>query len=164
MPRSRAALLVGIATLAGAPLAPEASAQMSRLWPDTVPPCDGTLQACIDMASAGDEIRLAADLLIDESISFSKRLTLKAEPGHFPVFGAGHSLHGSTSDGGDQTIRIEGVRLEQGSIGSPRIQGHHVDIGAFETVPEPSATFAEVASSVVLAALARLRGEGRAAA
>ena len=116
MPRSRAALLVGIAALAGAVLAPGANAQTSRLWPDSVPPCDGALQACIDMASPGDVIRLAPNEVIEESIAFSKPLTLRAEAGHFPVFGAGHSIHASTSESGDQTIRIEGVTLEQGGI------------------------------------------------
>jgi len=116
MPRKRAVLLAAIAACAGPMLVPEASAQTSRPWPDSIPPCDGTLQACIDAASPGDEIRLNPSFVIQESIAFSKPLTLRAEPGHFPVFGAGHSIHASTSDSGDQTIRVEGLTLEQGGI------------------------------------------------
>jgi hypothetical protein len=116
MPRKRAALLAAISACAGPVLVPEAGAQTSRPWPDSVPPCNGTLQACIDAASPGDEIRLNPSFVIQEAIAFSKPLTLRAEPGHLPAFGAGYSIHAGTSDSGDQTIRIEGLTLEQGSI------------------------------------------------
>jgi len=116
MPRTRAALLAAIAACAGPGLVPEASAQTSRPWPDSVPPCNGTLQACIDAASPGDEIRLSPSSVIQSSIAFSKPLTLRAEPGHSPVFGVGASIQAGTSDSGDQKIRIEGLTLLRGSI------------------------------------------------
>jgi len=83
-----------------------------------------------------------------------------------PLFAGGSDFHlqpGSPAiDAGDDASVPPDLTTDLDD--SPRVQGHHVDIGAFETVAEPSATFAEVASSAVLAALVRLRGEGRAAA
>src|SRR5262249_24087629 len=41
--------------------------------------------------------------------------------------------------------------------GNPRIQGSHVDIGAYETAPEPAAALGAAASILVLAALSASR-------
>jgi len=41
--------------------------------------------------------------------------------------------------------------------GNPRIQGTHVDIGAYETAPEPTGVLGAAASILVLAGLVRQR-------
>ena len=41
--------------------------------------------------------------------------------------------------------------------GNPRIQGHHVDIGAYETAPEPAEALGAAVGLAALAVLARSR-------
>ena len=51
----------------------------NRNYPDVAPPCNTTLQACIDGASSGDTIRLLTDSHIAEDVLIRK--TLRLEPG-----------------------------------------------------------------------------------
>jgi len=87
-------------------------------WPTDPPPCDAssTLQACIDAAAPGDGVLIETDGPIDESISFSKGLSLGAGSGYHPVFSSSRSILATSSTSGDQTIRIQGLRLQEGSI------------------------------------------------
>jgi hypothetical protein len=111
-----ARLLATIAAVCGA--VPQASADLPviRFWPDVFP-CDGTLQACIDAAGPDDQIRIATDGPILESIAFSKPLSLVAQGGYHPVFSSGGTIDARTSASGDQTIRIEGLGFDQGAVG-----------------------------------------------
>jgi hypothetical protein len=108
---NRRTLLCSFAALLLTVAAPDARAGIPvlRLWPDVQYPCDSTLQACVAGAASGDEIRIASDGPIQESITFSKALTLRAQPGFAPLLGG--DIAASTSGSGDQTIRIQGLTL-----------------------------------------------------
>jgi hypothetical protein len=84
-------------------------------WP-TSPPCNTTLQACIDSAASGDTVEIATNLPIAESISFAKGLTLRAAQGFHPLFSGDQTITASPSASGSQTIRIEGLTLQSGEI------------------------------------------------
>ena len=87
------------------------------VWPDASPPCNGTLQACIDAASPEDGVDIATNGPIDEEISFAKSLDLRAAPGFQPVFAPGRSiLARSALTGADQAIRVQGLTLAGGQI------------------------------------------------
>jgi len=110
-----------------APL-PAAAQPTIRLWPDVSPPCDGTLQACVDGAGPVDQIRIATNDPIAETISFAKPLVLVAQSGFQPVFASG-GITATTSSSGDQTIRVEGLgfdasilSLQQASTGSATLR------------------------------------------
>lgn len=87
-------------------------------WGDGNPPCNTTLQACIDLAAPGDVVVIDTNGPIAESVSFSKALTLEAYTGFAPVFEAGQSVEaGTDTSAADQTIVIQGLTLESGHIG-----------------------------------------------
>ena len=134
-PLTRIAMLLGVCALA-----PAAQAQLPtiHIWPSDVPPCHTTLQACVDGAASGDQIRSATNGPISEEIDFSKSLTLRAQSGFQPVF-SGYGITASTGSSGPQSIRIEGLRfvnsvvfLSQASTGDTtfRIVGNHFENGA----------------------------------
>jgi len=114
----RALCIVRIAPLlvAFAPTVARGLAPQLRVWPATAPPCNGTLQACVDAASPGDTVEIRSDGPIAESIGFAKALTLRAGAGFHPDFAGSASIHASTSASGDQLIRLEGLTLEQGNL------------------------------------------------
>ena len=95
-------------------LATPASAQVVHVWPSS-PPCNGTLQACIDAAGSGDEIRIATNGAIAETVGFSKSLTLRAQTGYQPVFSLG-GITATTGSSGSQRIRVEGLGFEQSVV------------------------------------------------
>jgi hypothetical protein len=117
MTRSRVArLLVAIAIPYG--FAPSATAFPTiRFWPDGDPPCNTTLQSCIDGAGPDDQIRIATDGPILEGISFSKPLSVVAQSGYHPVISSMDGIQAYTSGSGDQTIRIDGLSFDQAGIG-----------------------------------------------
>lgn len=86
-----------------------------RVWPDTTPPCNGTLQACIDGSFADDAIDVATNGPIDETLVLNRSLELAAAPGFRPVFAAGRGIQ-NNPDGGDRFYLIRGFRLLDGSI------------------------------------------------
>lgn len=96
--------------------APAATARPFRIWPTVFPPCNSTLQACIDGAAEGDQVYIDTDGPIDESISFTKGLTLAAASGFHPVFSPSHYIEAMSSLSDDHTIRIEGLTLQEGGI------------------------------------------------
>ena len=113
---NRIALCVVLAALAGPVSMAKADLPILRLWPGGDFPCDTTLQACVSGANPGDGIRIETDGPIDESITFIKSLALTAQAGFHPVFSAGHSISAATGSTGAYSIRIEGLRLAQGTI------------------------------------------------
>ncbi|HUO72295.1 MAG TPA: choice-of-anchor Q domain-containing protein [Solirubrobacteraceae bacterium] len=127
MTRSRFAGLAlrlgAIAVLTGRVTTANADPPMIRLWPGD-PPCETTLQACVDGAGPRDGIRIATNGPIWETITFSKPLALTAQPGFEPIF-LGDGIFASTSDSGDQSIRIQGL-----VIGGGRIQVRQQSSGA----------------------------------
>lgn len=96
----------------------EARAQLPvfRVWPDTTPPCNGTLQACVNAASADDAIDVVTNGPIDESITLSRSIELTASPGFQPVFAAGRNIVASPLNGGSHFFLIQGMTLASGGI------------------------------------------------
>jgi hypothetical protein len=87
------------------------------VWPDASPPCNDTLQACIDAAQAGDVVEIHTNGPILESVTFSEALTLRAGSGFVPVFSGNRTISASTAaSAADQTITIQGLTLESGNI------------------------------------------------
>jgi len=60
------------------------------------PPCDASLQACIDGAAAGDRIEIGTQDAIDEDLSLTKPITLAPVRGYTPVFGNGPTTRALT--------------------------------------------------------------------
>jgi hypothetical protein len=88
-----------------------------RIWPDVSPPCNDTLQACIDAADPGDVVEIHSNGPILESVSFSEPLTLRAGSGFAPTFSGNQTISASTAaSAADQTVRIQGLTLQSGNI------------------------------------------------
>jgi hypothetical protein len=91
-------------------------------------PCDTSVQACIQGADAGDEIELAVNGAIDESLNLTKSITLRAAEGFAPVIDGsamtrvlGLSSLGST--GSNQTVVVEGLVFDNARIDGLLSQG-----------------------------------------
>jgi len=102
----------------------------TRTYPGGAP-CNGTLQACIDAATAGDTIQIATDTPIDESLTIATSLTLMPAPGSSPTIGntGGTARSVYLQDGGASTsISIEGLALSNAamSISLNATSGHNV--------------------------------------
>lgn len=109
-------------------LAAPAEAQVLRIWPDTTPPCNGTLQACINGSSSGDGIEVQTDGPIDESIAIGKSLALEAGFGFEPVIGGGEtqrilSLDALGSAASGESVLIRGLRFVNARIHTMVHQG-----------------------------------------
>lgn len=78
-------------------------------------PCNGTLQACIDGASASDIVELATDDAITEDLEIARSLTLRAAEGFAPIIGDGAEERSvdlcasAGSETGSVVIVIEGL-------------------------------------------------------
>jgi hypothetical protein len=81
-------------------------------------PCDGTLQTCIDGATAGDIVELATNDPITENLEIARSLTLRAAEGFVPIIGGGAEevsvdLCGPDESGtGSVSIVIEGLTFD----------------------------------------------------
>lgn len=74
-------------------------------------PCNTTLQACIDGASAGDTVEVATITPIDEDLTLDKSLTLTAANGFTPLVGGGTTTRAlNLQDGGDSNGNAMAVR------------------------------------------------------
>ncbi len=95
-----------------------AKAQAANLnWPSTA--CASTLQACVDAATAGDEIQIVTQATIAEDISITKSLRLYAR-GTAARFGAGRGISVDALNNSD-AITLENLWLTgqiRGVIGS----------------------------------------------
>jgi hypothetical protein len=110
-----AALMLAIAVV------PAARAQIVT-WPSASPPCNGTLQACLNAQPIGAEIRIDSDLptnLAPTGVTeVVPRLaqSLVAAPGRRPVFPPGFrivvEIESHTTP--DQGTRLEGLTLREG--------------------------------------------------
>jgi hypothetical protein len=88
--------------------------QVLHVWPSALPPCDGTLQACIDAAGPADAIRIASNGPIDEDLVEEGSLSLSAATGFTPVVTGVLTVFADTA--GDHTIRIQGLTFSGGRI------------------------------------------------
>lgn len=89
--RRRSRSIVAVAALSvAAVLVPQGPARAQTFeYPSAVPPCNTTLQDCIDGVGDGDRIRIVTDGPIDENLRIEKSLTLFGDPGVRPVIGGG---------------------------------------------------------------------------
>ena len=80
-------------------------------WPGQAP-CNTTLQACIDAVLAGDEVQIAKNGSVSESISFAKSLALRPASGFAPVLTG--FMQATPMDENDlgYRIRIEGLTFQ----------------------------------------------------
>ena len=83
------------------------------LWPGAAP-CNATLQACINSASAGATVELASNTPIDESPNFAIPLTLRAASGYAPQLLAGRVITVSINSAG--TYAVEGILVQRGFV------------------------------------------------
>lgn len=86
-----------------------------RVWPDTTPPCNGTLQACINAALPEDGIEIVTNGPIDETILLSESIEVQAAPGFRPVFAAGRDILAWPTSGSNLFL-IAGLTLARGRI------------------------------------------------
>ncbi len=117
----RRACLGGLLALAA--LMPTAHAVT---WPNLsgIGPCQGTLQACIDAATAGDTVQIGYDDLllpdsytaIDEDISISKSLTLQAASGIDAVFASGRSITVNSPGSGATSVTLRNLVLRHAHV------------------------------------------------
>src|SRR3569623_2542812 len=115
----RAALLLSAIAIHPAPAA-------TRTWPNLsgAGPCQGTLQNCIDTATAGDSVQIGNDDLllpdgytaIQESISIAKSLDLSAAPGIDAVFSPGHALTLQSIGSDAVNIHVSRLSLRAGHL------------------------------------------------
>jgi hypothetical protein len=101
--------------VASVPAVARAQLPTFRVWPDTSPPCNGTLQECIDASVADDAIEVITNGPIDESILLTKSLELQAAAGFHPTFAAGRSII-AQAPGNDRFFLIKGFTLPLGGI------------------------------------------------
>lgn len=93
-----------------------------RTWPGATP-CAGGLQACIDGASAGDVILLAADVPAGSDVSIEKSLTVRPVPGMAaPLVGADFDV--SNGPGGETVdVRLQQLHFSGASVTVSFLQG-----------------------------------------
>jgi hypothetical protein len=111
------------ATLAAATAFPADAA--TRSWPVLIGPgCNGSLQQCIDTATAGDTVRIIGDDLltpnaytaIDEDIVVNKSLTLEASPGIDAVFAPGRTLFVDSPTTGLVSVTLRRLVVRAGGV------------------------------------------------
>lgn len=73
----------------------------------------GTLQECIDNATAGDKIEIAVDGPILEFIEIRKSLTVRAAGGHHPSIDSGAAIRGTAVSG---TVAVSFVGVSFGDL------------------------------------------------
>lgn len=89
-----------------------------RTWPGAAP-CDSTLNACLNAASADDTVQVQSNGPIDEAVSISKPLTLVAAPGYRPALAAGRGIAAYYGPGAGiaWSMTIDGFTLIEGGVG-----------------------------------------------
>ena len=84
-------------------------------WPGAS--CTSTLQACIDAAIDGDEVRISTSTPIDEDIDLAGRsLTLTTPGSGYAQFAPGRSITALTNGGAGVTLTLSHLHLVDGHI------------------------------------------------
>ena len=115
---SGAALFVLVSTLS----VPARAAILT--WPGPAP-CAGTLQACIDAATAGDNILIATNVAIAENLTLSKSLVLEPSAGFAPRLAPGFGISGASSGGA-----VYGVAVRRLALTDARVDLTHAGSGS----------------------------------
>lgn len=93
----------------------------SVTWPAAAPPCNGTLQACIDAQPAGTEVRIDSDAPTNlapagtASVVVGRAIRLVAAPGRRPVLPAGFGIEiPARVDALERPTVVSGLTLRNG--------------------------------------------------
>ncbi len=115
-PRSKNHLLLAIIAtqIAAGPLQ-----AASFVWPDTVAPCNGTLQACIDAVASPSVVYIAVDNVVNtgpagQDIQLERSVSLVAANGFNPVFPVGIGIASTPTIAVD--VAISGITLRDAEI------------------------------------------------
>lgn len=93
-----------------------ASPADAAVWPDTIAPCNTTLQACINGTASGGAVLVLSSAVIDESLTINKPFALRAGPGHRPVLAADRSIGATIATAGSWSWILEGFELTRGQV------------------------------------------------
>ncbi len=106
------------------------------VWPNGV--CTGTLQACVDAADPGDEVRVNTNTPVAESILIGKSLRVLGGYGYSAAFASGHGVVVNTAASGDIDVRISRFRFTNGFVdvqhGGAGVATIHVQDNRFRSV------------------------------
>ena len=86
----------------------------TRTWPTAGPCAGGTLQDCINGATANDIVEVASDAVIDESPAFGVPLTLRAASGFAPQLALDRVITATAATDGEYAV--EGFTLLRGFV------------------------------------------------
>lgn len=86
-----------------------------RTWPGPAP-CAGTLQECIDAATAGDFILIATNVVIAENLTLSKSLVLQPSDGFAPRLAPGFGISGTSSGGAFYSVVVRRLALTDARV------------------------------------------------
>jgi hypothetical protein len=105
---------------------PTPAAAATLVWPSLVgvSPCTGTLQACINLAAAGDTVAIGTDellfpdayTLVDESVVINKAIALTAARDIDAVFAPGRSIAVDTGASVSGTVTVSNLSLRRGTV------------------------------------------------
>lgn len=128
----------------------------TRVWPDTVGVCSGTLQACVNAANANDTVQIiTADVDAgSDTLSIAKPLHLMGGSNVRPVFRSGQAIAATYSAPGTVSwnLTIEGLTFSDGSVaiaangGTATIALRNLDITSTNDA-HPSAAISVVVSA-----------------
>lgn len=88
------------------------------VWPGPAPPCNTTLQYCINNVAPGDTVEIAVNT-VDESLTIDKSLTLKPASGYFPRFGDVSTVNTivvNSTGAANNAVTIEGLTIAWGGF------------------------------------------------
>jgi hypothetical protein len=114
-------------------------------WPDVAPPCNTTLQACINGVPNGSTVMVRSSAEIDpgDYLYVQKPLTLAAAPGFRPTLAAGSTISASYNPGAgvNWSLTIDGFRLLDGGVivqvgsGNANVTLSNLDVTTDNAVP-----------------------------
>lgn len=126
----------------------------SFIWPDTVAPCNGTLQTCLDTVASPSVVAIVIDNVVNtgpagQNVQLSRSVSLRAGSGFNPVFPVGIGIRSAPSTAievsiSGLTLRDAGIDLFPSAGGSFNIErmrlldnagGGNIDFQATGTAP-----------------------------
>ncbi len=102
-------------------------ASLSAIWPDTVAPCNTTLDACAEATAEGSFVEVRSNS-INETVTVFKSISLVAGNGYHPVFTAGNGIDLTVSSASTHTLEIKGFTLTQGRISVNHLGSGDLDL------------------------------------
>ncbi len=88
---------------------------VTRSWPG-VAPCNGTLQACIDVSAATDTVQIATNTPITQSLFLPRSITLEGATGFSAQMASGLSIEGNSTDDNPYIVTVRRIALTNARI------------------------------------------------